>query len=246
MILVKPSIKFEDMNSMGIKLIELAARNCYKSEDKIGEGTAEKMVRKLLDQDPPHDPMVEFGWMCYRVICDRGVSHEIVRHRLYSFGQESTRYCNYKGGVTFIIPSWIDIPGRLLDVEVVFDGDIGVLGIADKEKKTIDTGYVGDCFIWLRHMQRSEHAYQALIRKEWSPQQARAVLPNALKTEIVMGANIREWRRFFKMRCSLKAHPQMQEVAYMLLEDAQKRVPVVFDEFPGKPPIYLISRSKWL
>ena len=233
MIFVKPSIEFMDMNSMGIKLIELAARTCYKSEDKIGEGTAEEMVRRLLKSG--HEAMVEFGWLCYRVICDRGVTHEIVRHRLFSFAQESTRWCNYKGGVTFIVPPWISIPSGLWGVEVTFDTDGGL----DRPDKRINRSimYAGEAFIWLRDMQRSEHAYQALIRKDWSPQRARAVLPNALKTEIVMGANIREWRHFFKMRCSPKAHPQMREIAYMLLEDAQRRVPVVFDSFPGKPQL---------
>ncbi|KKM87255.1 hypothetical protein LCGC14_1270780 [marine sediment metagenome] len=211
MILVKPSIEFMDMNSLGLKLIERAGRTCYKSEDKIAEGTDEKFVQKLLDRE--HHAMLEFGWLCYRVICDRGVTHEIVRHRLFSFAQESTRYCNYGEGVVFIIPNWCRVGAGEYTVSS------NVLAHWTAEDK-----------IWLSSMVNSESCYKELLRRNWIPQQARSVLPNSLKTEIVMGGNYREWMHFFDLRCSLKAHPQMQEVANMIREDATKRVPIIFGE----------------
>ena len=227
MIFVKPSIEFMDMNSMGVKLIELAARNCYKSEDKIGEGTAEEMVRKLLKRG--HEAMIEFGWLCYRVICNRGVTHELVRHRLNSYAQESTRYCNYKGGVSIIVPPWVDLPATTQGHKVWLDEENRFQGWTPP--------LVKNELRWVRHMLVCEEAYIGMIADGWIAQKARGALPIDVKTEIFIGGNIREWRHFFKMRCSSKAHPQMQEIAYMLLEDAQKRVPIVFDDFPGKPKL---------
>lgn len=229
--LIKPSIKFLDSNQKGVFLIEEAGRTCYQSHISGSTGSASKFVKMLLDRG--HHAMIEFGWLCYKVICDRGVTHEIVRHRLFSYAQESTRYCNYKGGVTFILPPWIEMPVKLLKTEVFFDaneeGLLTPLGPTQPaRRKSIE--YRGAAFLWLRAIQRAEEAYKALLNQEWTPQQARSVLPNSLKTEIVMAANIREWQHFFKLRCSPKAHPQMQEIANMLLEDARKRFPVVFDE----------------
>jgi len=124
----------------------------------------------------------------YKVICDRGVTHEIVRHRLFSYAQESTRYCNYKGGVTFITPLWL---------------------YASK----------GYSITWKQHMKNSEKAYIELLNNGWTPQQARSVLPNSLKTEINIYGNMQEWSHFLKLRTSPKAHPQMQEIANMIKED---------------------------
>ncbi|GAG38160.1 unnamed protein product, partial [marine sediment metagenome] len=106
--LVKPSIKFLDMTDEPLEAIERAGRTCYKSEDKITRFSAEKFVKKLINSG--HLAMIEHAWMSYRIVCDCGVTHEIVRHRLFSYAQESTRYCNYKGGVSFVIPPWFNIP----------------------------------------------------------------------------------------------------------------------------------------
>lgn len=106
--LIKPSVEFLDMTKNPLQVIERAGRTCYKSEDRITPGSAEVFVRKLLSRG--HLAMIEHAWMSYRVVCDRGVTHEIVRHRLFSYAQESTRYCDYSGGVTFVIPSWLDLP----------------------------------------------------------------------------------------------------------------------------------------
>jgi len=186
--LVKPSVE-RILGVGGDLTIEIAARTCYKSEDKITNNTSHKMVEELIKNG--HHAMLEFGWMFYKVICDRGVTHEIVRHRLFSYAQESTRYCNYKGGVTFVIPCWFG------------------------ENDLTESG-------WRIHMQCCEDRYLDLLNNAWTPQQARSVLPNSLKTEICIAGNLREWRHFFKLRCAKTAHPQMQEVAQMIYDDSRR------------------------
>lgn len=213
--LVKPSIEFMDMNSMGLKLVEKAGRTCYKSEKRIAEGTDITFTENLLNHKPPHEAMIEFGWMCYKAICNRGVTHELVRHRLYSFAQESTRYVNYKKGVEFIIPP------HLYD-----EVSVGEYLISTDFKFSTAAGN-----IWLCNKLRAEHDYKGLILAGWQAQQARDSLPIALKTEIVFAGNFREWRHFFNLRTNPKAHPQMVEVANLILNDAVARVPVLFDEY---------------
>jgi len=192
--------------------IERAARTCYKSEEKICKGSAEKLVAKLIESG--HMPMIEFVDVTVKFTCDRGVSHELVRHRLASFAQESTRYCNYKGGVEFIIPPWNDKfkPGEYNLASVYL------------------TNYDREDYIWLSTMQFCEAAYLNLIAEGYSPQKARSVLPNSLKTEVVMKANLREWIHFFNMRCSPAAHPQMRELANSLKKQFKSKIPIIFDD----------------
>ena len=230
--LVKPSIEFLNMTPEPLLSIERAGRTCYKSEDKITKGSAEAFVKMLLDKG--HHAMIEHAWASYKVICDRGVSHEIVRHRLFSYAQESTRYCNYKGGITFIIPPWINI----------LSGEYFVGNVLESSRKKDERfrevyenlGHSG--MIWYGHLCLAEIAYKDLVSSErkvqWSPQQARSALPNSLKTEIVITGNLREWMHFFKLRTAKTAHPQMQEIANMLLKDMQKRATIVFEEFGKK------------
>lgn len=192
-----------------LKKIERVARVCYKSEEKIGEGTAEKMVRALVKSK--HEAMLEHFSFSVKFIVDRGVSHELVRHRVASFAQESTRYCNYgkSGEVTFIEPT--------------------VLRLENKEDKD---GYTAWHF-WHHSMEVAETAYKNMLGAGATPQEARAVLPNSLKTEVVMTANLREWRHFFSLRAcgsTGKPHPQMLEVAVPLLKEVKSLIPVVFDD----------------
>lgn len=211
MILVRPSIEFLSQTEHPLQVIENAGRTCYKSESNITDNSAEKFVRKLLQLG--HYAVIEHASISYRVICDRGVTHEIVRHRLFSYCQESTRYCDYKGGVTFVIPPWFEY------IEGTYDPDDGIF-VDDHDNPGS---------VWLYAMFDAEKNYKNLRKAKQTPQQARSVLPNSLKTEIVISGNLRQWRHFFKLRCSVKAHPQMQEVARMLLEDIRTRVPVIFD-----------------
>lgn len=208
--LAKPSIKFLWMTENPLKTIEAAGRTCYKSEDRITDSSAISFVKRLIDRG--HFAMIEHASASYKIVCDRGVSHEIVRHRLFSYAQESTRYCNYKGGVEFIVPCWFED-----DFETRFYLDI-------------EDGWPEEENEWVNVMEMCEESYLTLLHCGWTPQQARSVLPNSLKTEIVVTGNLREWLHFFSLRCAKSAHPQMQEVANMLLMDIKERVQVIFDE----------------
>lgn len=188
-----------------LQKIEAAARTCYKSEGKIQEGSAAKLVAGLIKSG--HEAMLEHASVTVKFVVDRGISHELVRHRLASFAQESTRYCNYSkddfgSEITFIIPDYLEYKSEGWN-------------------------------IWKESMKQAEDAYFKMLDFGLSPQQARAVLPNSLKTEVVMTANLREWRHFFKLRAlgtTGKPHPQMLEVAVPLLEDMKNLIPVVFDD----------------
>ena len=185
-----------------LKRIEKAGRTCYKSEDRITEESAKVFVRKLIERG--HESVLEHASITVRFICDRGVSHEIVRHRLASYSQESTRYCNYSGdkfgnGLTVIKPCFLD------------EG-------------------TGAYASWITAMRLANVLYSDMLAEGCTPQEARAVLPNSTKTEIVMTANLREWRHFLKLRTSTAAHPQMRELTVPLLHELQERIPVVFDD----------------
>ena len=182
------------------KRIELAARVCYKSEERITETSYVRLLTQLLESE--HESVLEHASATVRFVCDRGVSHELVRHRIASFSQESTRYCNYakdkfNGECSFIAP-----PG-LSDAALM---------------------------CWYDAMRSAEHSYFDLLGAGVSPQIARGVLPNSLKTEVVVTANMREWRHIFKLRTSPKAHPQMRELMVPLLAKFKALVPIIFDD----------------
>lgn len=206
--LIKPS--FEILSMTGIDLIEKAGRTCYKSEDKITDDSAAKFV-EMLDKRG-HRAMLEHSFASVRVVCDRGVTHEIVRHRLFSYAQESTRYCDYSkdkfGGITFILPPWVNIEEGQYEVED--DGDY----------EFTDTRWFNSCL-------NAEMDYLSLLANGWTAQQARAVLPNCLKTEIVISGNFREWQHFFTLRTAQTAHPQMREIATPICEEFERRIPAI-------------------
>lgn len=201
---IMPSVEIIDHidGNKIIKKIESIGRVCYKSESKITEDSAEKFIINILNNG--HESVIEHESISVRVICDRGVSHEIVRHRIASYSQESTRYCNYSK----------EKFGKELTVIKPIFWEVG-----SEEYK-----------IWLDMMNRIEHDYNTLIEMGAKPQEARSILPNSLKTEIVMTMNLREWRHFFKLRTSLRAHPQMREIAMMILEKFKKEIPLFFDD----------------
>ena len=209
MILVKPSHEVLTVidGEQILRRIEAAGRTCYKSESTV---PAAKFIEGILKKG--HESVIEHESISVRIICDRGVTHEIVRHRLVAYSQESTRYCNYKGGVTFVIPPWVKLP----------PGEQPYL-----EGRPSMWEWVN--WLWFDAMQDSETVYKELLNYGWSPQQARSVLPNSLKTEIVMTANIREWRHILKLRTSKAAHPQMIEVMLPILNEFQSKIPVLFD-----------------
>lgn len=218
--LVKPS--FEILEMTGIDLIEKAGRTCYKSEDKITEDSATEFV-KMLDKRK-HRAMLEHSFASVRVICDRGVTHEIVRHRLFSYAQESTRYCNYSkdkfGGVSFILPPWVNIE------EGNYEYKNNYTSIHKDGERLRPFGCEADVN-WLFACLDSERTYLKLLESGWVAQQARAVLPNSLKTEIVISGNFREWQHFFNLRTAKAAHPQMREIAVPICEEFEKRIPSI-------------------
>ena len=182
--------------------IEEYGRTCYKSEDHITNESADDFVRRILRKG--HESVIEHEKLTARIICDRGVSHELVRHRLASYSQESTRYCNYSKGkfgkeLTFIRPCfWTDESLQY--------------------------------HLWRSAMSTAEGVYMYLLENGAKPEEARSVLPNSLKTEVVMTANLREWRHFFRLRCAPAAHPQMREIASQLLVQAYAALPVIFED----------------
>jgi len=196
-----------------LELIELAGRTCYKSEAQITPESAEKFTRRIVEMG--HHSVIEHATATVKFITDRGVTHELVRHRLASYSQESTRYCNYGSEhIKFIRPVWcVDVSTGIYTHETLEDTRIGS---AEWE--------------WLFSMFRSEDDYKRLLELGWRPEQARSVLSNSLKTEIVMTANVREWRHVFNLRCSKAAHPQIRELMLPCLKAFKEQIPVIFDD----------------
>lgn len=201
---IRPSFEImDDINGAEmLKKLERCGRVCYKSEDKITEGSAEKFIGMILKSG--HESVLEHEKLTVKFICDRGVTHEIVRHRIASYSQESTRYCNYSkdkfgNELTFIRPCfWAD----------------------DSEEYAV----------WKQAMEDIEKTYVKLISLGAKPEEARSILPNSLKTEIVCTMNLREWRHFFRLRTAERAHPQIREISVALLDELKKRIPVIFDD----------------
>lgn len=214
--LVRPCAELICWTPDPMPLLEEAGRTCYKSEDKITEDSADAFVRKIRKRG--HLSVIEHASATVGFVVDRGVSHELVRHRLASYSQESTRYCSYAGGVTFVIPPWIKMEPGEYERECRLPRQAGETSLEYAGRLT-----------WVRAMWKAESSYLYLLKTmEWSPQQARSVLPNSLKTEIVMTANFREWMHVFNLRRSSAAHPQMREVMEPLQKEFQTRWPAVF------------------
>lgn len=203
--IIKPSHCIESTTTemcFAEKRIVDAARTCYKSEGLSNYTDDMKLIKRLISSK--HDAMLEHFNLTVRFICDRGVSHELVRHRLASFAQESTRYNNYSkdkfdNQLTFIVPSFWEEDSLQYEA-------------------------------WKKAMEVSEHYYMFLINQGSTPQEARSVLPNSLKTEIVVTTNIREWRHILKLRTAKAAHPQIRELMIPLLLELQLYMPILFED----------------
>ena len=196
--------------------IEKIGRVCYKSEDYITEDgeSAKKFVAMLIRNG--HEAMIEHSFLSVKFTVDRGVSHELVRHRIASFAQESTRYCNYAKDKFGTECAFIDLePGIMLD---------------NKMKKMSAEEIALVLAEWKSAMEDAERHYMRLLELGATPQIARAVLPNSTKTEITVSANYREWRNFFKLRVPADVHPQMREVTIPLLKELKGMIPVIFDD----------------
>ncbi len=193
--LIQPSVEvIDDIDELGILTkLELCGRTAYKSEDRITKGSAEKFIRSIIKSG--HGSVLEHVNITVKFICDRGVTHELVRHRIASYTQESTRYCNYsKKGVVFIVPPW---------------------GFDDLD---------------IQFLHSVEAQYNRKISEGQTPQQARAYLPNCLKTEIATTMNVREWRHVLGLRTKPDCHPQMRQIMMMLLTEFKRKLPLLFED----------------
>jgi len=225
--IVKQAWIFEDKINYEEVLakIERAGRTCYKSEDKMTKDSAEKFVKGIIKSG--HHSVIEHHNISVRIATDRGVTHEIVRHRLVSYSQESTRYCNYSKDqfgqeITVILPVWF------------YDIDCEKINFL-REYKVGDKNIKEDEYLeWWNGCYQTEQSYFRLLKLGQSPQQARTVLPNSLKTELVMTANLREWRHFLNLRTSKAAHPQMRELALSMLTGFAEALPVFFEDILEK------------
>ena len=200
--LIKPSVAWEHGPSYteALRVVEMSARTCYKSFDKSGPETAEPLIRHCIKLG--HESILEHVAFGLRLVTDRGVTHELVRHRTgVAFSQESTRYVRYNGEMEFIEPWWWD--------------DDGIDEIVSRH-------FANAC-------DDAEDRYHEMLKHGAAPQAARAVLPNCLKTEIVATANIREWRHIFRLRRSPAAHPDMRGLMDAAWEMAKTNYPVFFE-----------------
>lgn len=198
-----------------LKQIERVARVCYKSEDKITEdgASAKKLVSFLVKQG--HEAMLEHSQLSVLFTCDRAIANELVRHRIASFAQESTRYCNYAS--------------ERLGGEIQVIKPYYITGAYDENySENMDEFNPWNEFYWA--VDEAEVRYLRMIESGMRPEEARCVLPMCLKTEIVVTANYREWRNIFKLRTPVAAHPQMRELMCPLLKELQKKIPVIFDD----------------
>ena len=203
--IIRPNMDGTEARNAIYQLIEQAGRTCYKSEDKITLESAAKFVAGIVKRG--HEAMLEHASMTVKFIVDRGVSHELVRHRLASFAQESTRYCNYSNDK--------------------FGNEITVIRPFFFKEGTYEY------MTWKGACQDAEVRYMGLLREGVSPQQARSILPNSLKMEVIMTANMREWRHFFRLRAAGETgapHPQMSEVAVPLFKEVRAYMPELFGD----------------
>lgn len=212
-----------------LQTIEKIGRTCYKSESKITEDSAVKFVAMVIKNG--HYSVIEHANASVRFITNRGVTHELVRHRLAAYSQESTRYVKYDGTMEFIRPIWIDASD--ISIDTIFT----IEELSQLYKSHNTNFFIGgveiklsEVWTWLAACYYCEKQYDNLLSQGWRPEQAREVLPNSLKTEIVMTANLREWRHVFNLRCSKKTHPQMRELMMSCLKGFKKEIPVIFDD----------------
>jgi len=205
--IIKPRVEFldglepESVAGM-MRLLERAARTCYKTEEKAGPGTADKLIKNILSRKPfPHESVIEHRVITVKFVCDRSASHQLVRHRLAAYSQESQRYCNYnKSGNLEVI-----CPPTILAAEELFED-------------------------WLLHVESQYLFYQKMVAAKIPPEDARSVLPNCTKTEVVTTYNLRQWRHFLRIRTDSHAQWQIRGLALMILEEFRAKVPVIFDD----------------
>ncbi len=219
--IIKPYVylRAQEVDRSKLYNVEYAARLCYKSEGRMTDEINEKFLNNIITRQ--HESVLEHEKVTVYFVVDRGITHEIVRHRVGSYSQESTRYCNYTGDkfgneITVIEPYYY----------------------VGREKEYTE---------WKESCEQIEQAYIRLL-ENGTPQEARAILPNSLKTEIAVTYNLREWRHFFALRCHETAHPQMQQITIPLLLEFKKKLAPVFDDisYNEKFPVEAYGEIKYI
>lgn len=183
---IEHSVELTEYSKLAFMTVANTARNCYQSGELVNLEKAREFVKMLIHKG--HESPLEFASVTFRIVTSRDVTHELVRHRLASYAQESTRYVRYSGGVQLVRP--MDIP------ELNPDGTLNEAFLA-----------------WLRGCREAGKAYLEILRLTGRPELARTVLPGSTKTTIIMKMNMREFRHFIKLRTSPAAHPDMRCVA---------------------------------
>jgi thymidylate synthase (FAD) len=212
--IVEPSATLVWATPDAEQTIAFIARTCYQSEDLSSEDSDKKLIQKLIDRK--HWPMFDHASMSIKFVTDRGITHELVRHRIAAYAQESTRYCNYSkdkfdNQISVILPNGINEVQPGMEFE---EDDI----------------YTSKDIVWLKNMQDCEKAYFDLLQSGCTPQIARSVLPTCLKTSIVMTASFTEWLHVFRLRLSPQAHPDMRSLMQKAKEIAQSIAPIIFSD----------------
>lgn len=203
--IVKPNAEIRWITPNILQQIESAGRTCYKSENNITEDSSKRFIANLIKRG--HESVLEHGVISVKITCDRGILAELTRHRIASYSVESTRYVNYQEGITVIEPCFWE-----------------------EDKKNTDTDLDDKYQCWLRTIEFIEQSYKMLIKFGATPEEARTILPNSLKTEIVVTTNIRIWRHILKLRSGQGVHPQFIEIVRLLLKKFNKVLPEIFGD----------------
>lgn len=228
-IIGSPRDDFDGHPDYYMQRIEWCARVSHRSEEDQRADTWKRLIDSVVMKHGDWS-VVEHVSVSVDALVDRGITHEWVRHRLFSFTQESTRFVNYEKKMP---PSFI-YPKPDVECELCLSGSEPIGEIYyEGSKWTHYSDISKECKYdpdWMVAITRCEQQYKALLKKGWRPQEARSVFPNALASRIITTGNLRNWRHFFIMRTTLEAHPQMRQVTIPLLKEFKETFPILFDD----------------
>lgn len=223
MILLKPKYEIQEILTNSIDLINYAGRLCYRVPSPENRHEYREYVRKIIKAG--HESVIEHSFLSVLFICDRGISHQLVRHRLASFTQESSiRSRQLNDEPEFIVPFWFK----------------GIYDNVDEINKALKRGWIATEVAIAFNLSPFEEAFLTYLhnaeynfknfKKQYGREMARDLLPICLATRILVSANFREWRHILRLRTSKHAHPQIREIMLPLLEELKMTIPVIFDD----------------
>jgi len=248
--IVRPHASIRDYSEEAMSKIEWCARISHRSEEAMKDDSWRRFLKAVVI-DHGDWSVVEHVSVSVDFLVDRGITHEIVRHRLFSFTQESTRFVNYEKKMppSFIYPKTeVECPRCLSgDVVRLYSEDIES-GFYHPDPQPMNANAMCSCAYdedWLSSIYMAEKSYKKLLENGWRPQEARSVFPNALASRLIMTGNLRNWRHFLIMRTSAEAHPQMRQVTIPLLEEFQDSFPILFDDIvPNEKQSIAIKKAR--